>query len=219
MSSYGVLVTVHNGEKYICDALRSVMMQTLRPSQIVVIDDGSTDNTRERAQAVSSEIQIFFKEQAGQGSAINFGLSKLHTDLISFIDHDDLWPKSRSEQLVEHMDASCQVAIGQVVNQYMAQGEVLCEKNMGNARLLGACMFRKEVFARVVGFPEDNRPHAIIPWWINLERNQIRTTNVPVETLIRRIHGENEGVVNRKASRESLLDYVRRRLNDESENA
>lgn len=215
MSSYGVLVAVHNGGKYICNALHSVMMQTVRPSQIVVIDDGSTDNTYEQVRAFSSEIEIFHKEQAGQGSAINFGLSKLHTDFITFIDHDDLWPKSRSEQLLEHMDVSCQVAIGQVTNQYIVHGEVLFEKNMGNARLLGACMFRSEVFARLARFPEENRPHAIIPWWINLERNQIKTTDVPAETLIRRIHGENEGVVNQKASRDSLLDYVRRRLNDE----
>jgi len=99
-----VVIPVYNGEKFIMQALESVVNQTLSPRRIIVIDDGSTDNTNqivtEYIKTSKIEIKIIKKENGGLSSARNRGVKESTSPFIAFLDADDTWePNKLEEQL------------------------------------------------------------------------------------------------------------------------
>ncbi|MDB5255057.1 MAG: glycosyl transferase family 2 [Candidatus Nomurabacteria bacterium] len=108
-----VVIPVYNGAQFIVAALESVVRQTLRPQQIIVIDDGSTDNTNAIVSAYAAQssipVRIVTKENAGLSSARNAGIRESTADYIAFLDADDLWTPTKLAQqlqLFEHTSFS-----------------------------------------------------------------------------------------------------------------
>lgn len=96
-----VIIPVRNGADFICEALESVFMQSEPPAEIVVVDDGSTDGTREIIQLqYGSRVRIIDGPQTGAGPARNVGVMSATTRLIAFLDADDRWhPEKLARQL------------------------------------------------------------------------------------------------------------------------
>jgi glycosyltransferase involved in cell wall biosynthesis len=88
-----VIMPAYNCEKYIIDAIESVLAQTYKNFEIIVIDDGSTDNTREvlRKYIENGTIRYTYQKNAGVSTARNTGIRQAEGDLIAFLDSDDLW--------------------------------------------------------------------------------------------------------------------------------
>lgn len=92
MSNISVVVPTYNCANYIAEALTSVLHQTLSPCEILVIDDGSTDNTAEVVAAFNdSRIRYLKQENAGVSAARNYGLECASGNFIAFLDADDRW--------------------------------------------------------------------------------------------------------------------------------
>ena len=87
-----VVIPLYNKEPYIARALRSVCTQTVQDFEIIVVDDGSTDNS---AQVVlsfgDSRIRLIKQENSGQSVARNRGVHESRTELVAFLDADDEW--------------------------------------------------------------------------------------------------------------------------------
>lgn len=99
-----VLITTYNYGRFIGECIESVMSQDYPQDrvQIVVVDDGSTDDTAERVKKYGSRIQYHRKENGGQASAFNFGLTHCRGDIIAFLDADDFWmPKKLNRVIAE----------------------------------------------------------------------------------------------------------------------
>jgi glycosyltransferase involved in cell wall biosynthesis len=111
--SVSVLIDTYNHEKFIETAIRSVLAQEdlgQMTIEIIVVDDGSTDGTKEVIQSFGDRVKYFHKPNGGQASAFNFGIPLCRGEIICFLDGDDWWhPKkvrmvldafSRNEALV-----------------------------------------------------------------------------------------------------------------------
>ncbi len=85
------IVIAHNEERYIGAALDSVMAQELRPTEILVVDDGSTDRTAEIAAAHPARPRVLRQNRAGPASARHRGADEAAGDLLAFLDADDTW--------------------------------------------------------------------------------------------------------------------------------
>ena len=97
-----VIIPVYNGERYIISALDSVVNQTHPPEKIIVVDDGSTDNTSNLVKSFEASIPIFYVKKAngGASSARNAGILLCSSKFIAFIDADDEWyPEKLENQL------------------------------------------------------------------------------------------------------------------------
>lgn len=108
-----VIVPVYNGEKYIEDCLNSIMNQTYKDLQIIVVNDGSTDNTKSILSDISkrdSRIQIIDKENGGVSSARNVGLEYATKDCITFVDDDDTVDLDMYELLMNYIDEGYDIA-------------------------------------------------------------------------------------------------------------
>ena len=93
-SQISVIVPVYNRGARVLATIESALAQTLSPLEIIVVDDGSTDETPQilaRAYAENPRVVLLRQENAGVAAARNFGLQKARGDLIAFLDHDDLW--------------------------------------------------------------------------------------------------------------------------------
>jgi len=92
-----VIIPVYNGEKYIKEAIDSVMQQNHVDLELIIVNDGSTDNTNKNIeqyqQVVASPFKILYYQQAHKGlaTAFNYGLNNANGDYLAFIDADDIW--------------------------------------------------------------------------------------------------------------------------------
>ena len=93
-----IIVPVYNTEKYVAKTLDSLVNQTLNSYEIIVVNDGSTDNSQEIIKEYTKKypnlIQAYYKENGGLGSARNYGLQYAKGEYVGFVDSDD-W---RSEE-------------------------------------------------------------------------------------------------------------------------
>jgi glycosyltransferase involved in cell wall biosynthesis len=114
--SVSVLIDTYNHEKYIETAIRSVLAQEdvrMTPVEIIVVDDGSTDGTRELIQRFGDKIKYYYKPNGGQGSAFNFGIPLCSGEIICFLDGDDWWhPRKIRSVLDAFAKSEAVVAVG-----------------------------------------------------------------------------------------------------------
>ncbi len=89
--SYAVSVVIpaYNAEKYIGRAIDSVLAQTRQPDEIIVVDDGSTDNTPNAIKSYGSKVYYIHQENGGASVARNTGIEAAKSEWIAFLDADD----------------------------------------------------------------------------------------------------------------------------------
>ncbi len=85
------VIPVYNGERFVTEAIESALQQSYRPLQVVVVDDGSTDDTPERLRSFENRIDVVTQKNAGAGAARNRGVEAARGQWIAFLDSDDLW--------------------------------------------------------------------------------------------------------------------------------
>lgn len=91
MPGISVIIPTYNRRKQVLEALASVQAQTLAPFEIVVVDDGSTDDTVEHLSTLGGAIRYFRTENQGVSSARNHGIRMAQGEWIAFLDSDDEW--------------------------------------------------------------------------------------------------------------------------------
>ncbi|MEJ7590192.1 MAG: glycosyltransferase family A protein [Planctomycetaceae bacterium] len=88
---FSIVMPTYNRENLIRDSLESIRSQTYRNFEIILIDDGSTDQTCEVVSAKYPEVKILRRENSGPGAARNAGVIAAKGEYIAFLDSDDLW--------------------------------------------------------------------------------------------------------------------------------
>lgn len=92
MSFFSVIIPLYNKENFIENTLRSVLNQSFTDFEVILVNDGSTDSSEEKAkQFIDPRIRYFLKENGGASSARNYGIEKAQSNYITFIDADDYW--------------------------------------------------------------------------------------------------------------------------------
>lgn len=98
-----VIIPSYNASEFISDAIDSVLEQDYRPIEIIVVDDGSTDSTREVVSKYEvQEVKYYYKENGGVSSARNYGIKKSSGEFIRFVDADDFLLQGSIRSQVEH---------------------------------------------------------------------------------------------------------------------
>lgn len=112
MKKVSVIIPVYGAEQYIAATLQSVLDQTYKNFEVLVIDDGSLDRSIEICQQFQDpRIQIISQKNRGLAGARNTGIRNAKGDYLAFLDADDLWLPEKLEKHVEHLEKSPDVGI------------------------------------------------------------------------------------------------------------
>jgi glycosyltransferase involved in cell wall biosynthesis len=181
-----VVMAVLNGERFIDEAIQSVVDQTYKNVELVVVDDGSTDRTRERVELFRDRLDVRYvrhDKPRGIAPSMNDGVRHAAGDLIAFLDHDDTWfpefLETQTTYLAEHPDVGlvhCDFQTidpdGRVIHQSIAtwrgrrrpSGYVFPQLFTDSFIVGNSVLIRKECFTRLGLFDESLRWGDYLMW-------------------------------------------------------
>jgi len=221
MSYVSVLMTTYNSEKYVSETIKSVINQTFKNWEFIIVDDASTDDTCEiitKFLNTENRIKFFkFDQNKGQSYALNFGLNKCKYDFVARIDNDDLMVPQRLEKQINFMKKNQKVAIvGSYVN-YIDCNSLLLKKGktdflssediigkIKNNELVGfnhpTVMMKKETILKLGGYREEYWPADDIDLWNRIIENGYRIEIIPDYLTDYRIHSKSVTIYSVKNS-------------------
>lgn len=97
------IIPTFNRASLVCEAVESVLVQTLPVQEIMVVDDGSTDDTSERLKEFGDRIKIIRQENRGISAARNAGIENTTGDWLAFLDSDDVWKPNKLARQTEYL--------------------------------------------------------------------------------------------------------------------
>ena len=107
MKSVAVVIPAYNAERSIVRALDSVLSQTLPPSEIIVVDDGSVDGTAALVESFGEKVRLIKQPNSGAAAARNTGLAHASASFIAFLDADDYWRPQKLEAQMQTFGRIC----------------------------------------------------------------------------------------------------------------
>ena len=209
-----VIIAAYNAEAYIAEAVESVLGQTLPPDEVIVIDDGSTDGTRNVLGQFGDRITVLNQTNSGQAVAVNKALAAAQGELIGFCDADDLWTPRKLELQLALLDHQVDVeAVFGKVEQFVSpdvpdeQRERLKPAIAIMPGELKQCMLiRRAALDRAGPFDESLPATFFIAWLGRAKQNGLKSAHVDDIVVRRRLHLGNGGRTNTDAqNRETLL--------------
>jgi glycosyltransferase involved in cell wall biosynthesis len=96
-----IVINNYNYERFVGQAIESALQQTYSPVEVIVVDDGSRDRSRELIQGYRARVTPIYKENGGQASALNAGFAACHGEIVIFLDADDLLLPTAAGDMVD----------------------------------------------------------------------------------------------------------------------
>jgi len=194
-----VIIPVYNGARYLRAALESVFAQTYRHFEVIVVDDGSTDDSGVIAKSFPDVIYIH-QENRGVAAARNHGIDAARGEFLAFLDQDDLWTPEKLTlqiyQLLSHSD------LGYTLTQqqyFLDPGGSLPPwfrkelfSTVHTGWVLGAMVVRRTVFEKVGNFATDYSAANDSDWFFRAKAAGVSMAVVPELLLMKRIHDAND---------------------------
>lgn len=208
-----VIIPVFNGERYLADAIESVVRQEYRPLEIIVVDDGSTDRSGEVAHGYDT-VRYVYQANQGAAGARNTGIAAARGELVAFLDHDDLWTPDRLRvhvgYLLDHPAAGYTVATGQLfLEENVDRPTWLSPQELEQPQpLLGTLVIRQKVLARVGVFDTSFKVAEDTHWLMRANDAGFPLTVLPQVVVLRRVHATNLTSTLRAQHQYSLLRGV-----------
>ena len=207
------IIPVYNGERYLAEAIESILAQTCLPGEIIVIDDGSTDESTKIAQRFAPMVHYYWQPHGGAGAARNHGVAVARGDFLAFLDADDLWTEDKLARQTAAFtdDSTLDVVFGHVQQFYSPElGEEIRQRLKLPVEVIrglhaGAMLIKPEPFLRVGLFKSDLQLAEFVDWYARAMELGLKSLMLPDVVMKRRIHQTNQGT----RHREARGDYVR----------
>ena len=232
-----VVLPVYNGRRFLRVALDGVLAQTLRPAELVVVDDGSADGSAEVLAGFTAPFPVRLVHQAngGQSSARNRGIRESSAELVAFLDQDDRWYPDHLAVLTAALTAHPAIgwaygdfdeidgAGGLVTREFLREHAVPHPKTTLTACITrdlmvlpSASVVRRAALEEVGGFDESLSGYEDDDLFVRVFRAGWRHAFVPGATLAFRIHGDSSSADARfLASRRRYADKLVAALPDD----
>jgi len=193
-----VIIPVFNGEQFIAEAIDSVLQQGYDPLEIIVIDDGSTDNTAEVVKGFSGNIFYHYQINAGIATARNKGLELAGGEWIGFIDADDVWldNKLNLQAGILSQNPDIEMVIGFLLPLPFENRNDVTEKQIKTGKIalalqLGSTLIRKSVFDQIGGFDTELKLAEDSDWFFRVMEAGIKVYVMNETVQLYRQHEHN----------------------------
>jgi glycosyltransferase involved in cell wall biosynthesis len=208
-----VVIPAHNSERYIAPTLDSILRQKHRPLEILVVNDGSTDSTRNILGNYSGHIRLIEQEQRGHPAARNRGVREAAGEFLGFLDHDDLWSEDKLERQMACFarNPALDLVFGHIQNFFTPEMPQEERRRLAvplrplPGLLQGAMLARRRSFDRVGLFSEERGTGDFIDWYGRAMRARLNIEMLDETVVYRRIHANNY----QRMHKEERREYVR----------
>jgi glycosyltransferase involved in cell wall biosynthesis len=225
------IVPVFNGERYLKEALDSILGQTYQPLDIVVVNDGSTDGTEKVVESYGEKVRYVFQANAGPAAASNLGLSASQGEFIAFLAADDLWHREKIKRQMARFQQrpELDLCFTHLKNFWIPELKKEAEK-FQNHRLATSMpgytsvtlLAHRNLFEKVGNFNPDLQHGSDLDWFMRTADQGAIMELMPDVLVYRRLHKTNRSRRLAVNSRDTFLRILkasldrRRRLNKES---
>lgn len=202
-----VVVPCYNCARYLGEALASAVNQTLPPTEIIVVDDGSTDESAQVAQAMSPRVKYVYQANQGIGPARNTGVAQSRGELLAFLDADDRWEPAKLERqwaalqadpTLDAVFAHAQHFISPDVADDPDAQRLLAPEGAMAAYYASSLLIRRPAFDGVGAFAADLSVGEFIDWYARAMEAGLSMQMLPDVLVWRRIHGANSTLRHRQ---------------------
>jgi glycosyltransferase involved in cell wall biosynthesis len=216
------IVPVFNGERYLSEALDSILKQSYKPLEIIVVDDGSRDGTREVVQRYGTRVRYLHQSNAGPGVARNLGLGAATGEFVAFLDADDLWNTEKLERQIACFRArpDLEVCLTHVQNFWipeLREEETRLRLERLAQPLPGyvpqTVLARRAVFEKVGPFNGALRHGEDTDWFLRAAEQGTVMEMLPEVFVRRRIHHHNMTRIEALSSQNTLVGVIKESLN------
>lgn len=204
-----VIIPAYNRAGMIGQAIECLLRQTLPPHEVIVVDDGSTDDTVRVARGFGSRVTVLEQANAGPGAARNRGLAAATGDFIQFFDSDDLCTSDKLAVQVRALaDSGADLAYGAWVHAFISgrnlrinplgvqqgpAGQAALPALLGGwLTFMPAGLVRRSMIDKVGGYPSTRRTGEDIELLFRLVLAGARLVHTPGPLLLVRQHGEGQ---------------------------
>jgi glycosyltransferase involved in cell wall biosynthesis len=212
MPTVTCIIPVYNGERFVADAIRCVLEQTVPPSEIIVVDDGSTDSTASIVQSFGARIRYIRQDNQGPAEARNTGIRAANGDMIAFLDADDLWHTDKQERQLERllMKPELDVIFAGVQNVAFDEHSDFNPEHWPTPTFSPCTMLaRRAAFDRIGLFDRELRRGEDTEWYLRMMMRKVPYEVLPDVVLQRRVHGANLSA-ERQAGPEDVVILLKR---------
>ena len=232
MVAVSVIIPAFNSAQQLPEALESVFNQTFQDFEIIVVDDGSTDGTRELLEGYKNRITYHYQENAGPSNARNTGIHAANGRYLAFLDADDHWLPAKLELQIELIESDPRLGLvfsdaeyfggeKNMVGSYWKQRGCY-EQMIAESRLIqnafstlmkinpimpSTALLKRECFEKAGGFDESLRFVEDKDMWLRISVD-FQMACVPFPLVKRRVHGYTPTQV--VSVQESIIHVVRK---------
>jgi glycosyltransferase involved in cell wall biosynthesis len=217
MRHISVIIPAYNAADYLGEAIESALAQTVAPYEIIVVDDGSTDDTarvaKKYSDAANAALRYLFQTNAGIGAARNRGLAVARGNFFALLDADDVWLPCKLEQQLDAFERapSADMVFGQVQEFITPElprelhAQLRCEAEPRAGVIPSALLVSRDAFFRVGMFETRWRVGEFADWMLRAREADLHQVMLTELVVRRRIHARNKGI----RQRVEINDYAR----------
>lgn len=194
-----VIIPVWNGEKYLREGIESVLEQTYRHIELIIVDDGSNDSSAEIARSYEG-IRYIRQDRQGVTVARNTGIMTAGGDFIAFLDQDDIWTPNKLDMQISYLHKCPEVGYVLAMQKLFLQTgtaapswlkeNLLRQDQIGY--LPGTLLVRRSVIEQVGLFDPFYKIGSDADWFIRARDSGVPMAILPEVLLLRRIHQCNQ---------------------------
>lgn len=209
------IVPVFNGERYLGQALDSILGQTYRPIEVIVADDGSTDGSRAIAERHGGAVRWVSQSTAGPAATRNLGAREARGDLLAFLDADDLWTPEKLERQTARFERRAEldacVSFARMFWEPECSDEELVYRQHPRGQAIPGyatttLLVRRSVFDRIGMFREDLWFADATDWFIRFREAGLALELIEEVLVLHRMHASN---LTRRRSEASKAEFAR----------
>jgi len=215
-----LIIPVYNGGRYLREAIDSVLNQTVKPREFIIVDDGSTDDSLQIARSYGSTLKIIAQPNGGTAAARNRGLAEADQPLIAFLDNDDRFVPQKLQRQVQCLAQHPEAMLCLCRARAFWSPEVP-ENARGDADLTpqfrpgqpSTWLARREVLERVGGFSAQPECHFVegSELYLRIEQAGCPVAKIDDALLDRRLSLSNK-TADSKGHLDGIMTLMKRRL-------
>jgi glycosyltransferase involved in cell wall biosynthesis len=215
--SVTAFVAVRDGGRYLRSSLDSVLDQTRPPDEVVVVDDGSTDDTADILASYGSALRVFRTEPSGYPAAVNRGIAEARCAVIGCLDADDYWALDAVERRLDRLRApDAPDAVAGRMTQFLSPDlegtdgrRFRFDPGPTAVTLFQTTLIRREAFVRVGPLDPTLPTSANVDWLSRARAAGMTVATIDDVVAHRRIHRSNMGIRLAEQKHADLIRIVR----------